>query len=141
MRVQLCTAAMKRIKMLTKCPAPRGIQEAEDGSEQFKFRLIELVAVACHQVGSHLYELDSGPHPHSLYEKWHRKVTEERNSGVQSRRYTYSSKSVFSHRAFQVSPQYPRGFADTAGYWAEGQVFGGVIIFDRGESENEVLKT
>lgn len=27
---------------------------------------------------------------------------------------------------------------DVAGYWAEGKIFGGVVIYDRGESELEV---
>ncbi|RFN46003.1 hypothetical protein FIE12Z_9754 [Fusarium flagelliforme] len=33
--------------------------------------------------------------------------------------------------------QYPNGAADTVGYWAEAKIFGGVLVFDRGESEIE----
>jgi hypothetical protein len=30
--------------------------------------------------------------------------------------------------------QYPDGLADVAGYWAEDQIFGGVVLFDRSQS-------
>lgn len=30
---------------------------------------------------------------------------------------------------------YPRGFLDVVGYWAEVQIFGGVVVFDRGLEE------
>lgn len=95
------------------------------------------MAVACHQVGAYLYELDSGIHPHSFYASWKRKVCEEQDAGVESRKYAYFPEIAFAHQAFPGNKNYPRGFADTAGYWVEGQVFGGVIIFDRGETETE----
>jgi hypothetical protein len=34
--------------------------------------------------------------------------------------------------------QYPDGLADVAGYWAEDRIFGGVVLFDRGDSGYEV---
>lgn len=34
--------------------------------------------------------------------------------------------------------QYPSGVADIAGYWAEDCIFGGVVLFDRGESDDDV---
>lgn len=94
--------------------------------------------MACHQVGAYLYRLDKGTHPHSFYAEWVRQVAEERRQGVKSRRFAYYSEIAFAHRAFQSSKNYPQGFADVAGYWVEGQLFAGVIIFDRGESESEV---
>ncbi|KAI1020993.1 hypothetical protein LB503_009995 [Fusarium chuoi] len=33
--------------------------------------------------------------------------------------------------------QYPNGAADTAGYWAEARIFGGVVVFDRGKDGTE----
>ncbi|KAF5969227.1 hypothetical protein FBULB1_10326 [Fusarium bulbicola] len=33
--------------------------------------------------------------------------------------------------------RYPNGDAHTVGYWAEAKIFGGVFVFDRGESETE----
>ena len=33
---------------------------------------------------------------------------------------------------------YPRGLLDVVGYWAEAQVFGGVLLFDRSDSGSQV---
>lgn len=44
----------------------------------------------------------------------------------------FSLISVWSHDG------YPNGLADVVGYWAEARIFGGVVLFDRGESELEV---
>jgi hypothetical protein len=65
-------------------------------------------------------------------------VTEEQRQGVESRKYAYYPEIAFAHQAYQNNKDYPQGFADVAGYWVEGQLFGGVIVFDRGESETEV---
>jgi hypothetical protein len=37
-------------------------------------------------------------------------------------------------RLYTDTKQYPRGVADVAGYWAEDLIFGGVVLFGRGES-------
>ncbi|KAJ5116047.1 hypothetical protein N7456_000395 [Penicillium angulare] len=42
------------------------------------------------------------------------------------------------HVNYVVHEQYPMGVADMVGYWVEYRVLGGVVLFDRGESENEV---
>lgn len=113
----------------------KGFQEAADGSNQFKFRLIELVVMACHQIGAYLYELDQGTHPHSICAEWQRKASAEREK---SRRYPWSPPIAFSHRSYQNWKIYPRGARDVEGYWTEGQLFGGAVLLNRGESEEEV---
>ncbi|KAH7137015.1 hypothetical protein B0J13DRAFT_640739 [Dactylonectria estremocensis] len=40
-------------------------------------------------------------------------------------------------RAYHCPDQYPREIIDVVGYWAEGKIFGGVIVFDRGETDQE----
>lgn len=38
-----------------------------------------------------------------------------------------------------LDPQrFPRGLGDVPGYWAELRIFGGVVLFDRGQSGEEV---
>jgi hypothetical protein len=101
-------------------------------------RLIELVVVACHQIGAYFYELDDGAHKHQSYQDWREMVLEEKRNGVESRKYYYPPISAFSRRTYQYDEQYPRGLADVAGYWAESKIFGGVVVFDRGETEKEV---
>jgi hypothetical protein len=53
-------------------------------------------------------------------------------------RNTLPPPTLFWTGAYMDWLQYPNGLADMAGYWAETRVFGGVVLFDRGESENEV---
>lgn len=42
------------------------------------------------------------------------------------------------HHDYIDYEQYPLGIADMVGYWAEYQIFGGVVLFDRGGSGKEV---
>ena len=39
------------------------------------------------------------------------------------------------HLEYKDHDQYPQGVGDMVGYWAEIQVFGGVVLFDRGETD------
>ena len=41
--------------------------------------------------------------------------------------------TLFRHKWYCDYEQYPRGVADGVGYWAEGRIFGGVVLFDRRE--------
>ena len=42
------------------------------------------------------------------------------------------------HDRYRRLEQYPSGLLNVVGYWAETQLFGGVVLFDRGESGLEV---
>ena len=46
--------------------------------------------------------------------------------------------TAFCHRSYLASEQYPNGIADVVGYWAEARIFGGGVVFDRGETDTEV---
>jgi hypothetical protein len=46
--------------------------------------------------------------------------------------------TLLSHYDYLDHEYYPRGWADTVGYWAEDRLFGGVVLFDRGSSGTEV---
>lgn len=39
--------------------------------------------------------------------------------------------------SYSCPEQYPEGAADLPGYWAEDRIFGGVVLFGRGESGTE----
>ena len=108
------------------------------GSDGFNLRLIELVAIACHQIGAFIYDLDEGAHKNKLYQDWRNKVLKEKEQDVEERRYYDPPHTPFAHPAYRYPEQYPRGLADVAGYWAESKIFGGVVVFDRGETEEEV---
>ena len=42
------------------------------------------------------------------------------------------------HEDYHDLQQYPKGVGDVVGYWAEYHLFGGVVLFDRGESGTDV---
>lgn len=44
--------------------------------------------------------------------------------------------TVFSHDSYEAFDQYPQGVADTVG--AESRLFGGAVLFDRGEGDADV---
>lgn len=46
--------------------------------------------------------------------------------------------TLFWHGSFRDSHRYPNGVAELAGYWAETQIFGDVVLFDRGDTGEEV---
>ena len=46
--------------------------------------------------------------------------------------------TAFCNSSYEAVEQYPNGVADVVGYWAESRIFGGVVVFDRGETETEV---
>jgi hypothetical protein len=83
-----------------------------------------MVVVACHQIAAKLYKLPGTGHKDQL-EEWS-KLTES------------TCSTHFSHYCYTNHEQYHDGIADVAGYWAENQIFGGVVVFDRGESDSEV---
>ena len=101
-------------------------------------RLIELTVVACHQIGAYLFSLEPGNHSKQLHEDWAMRV---RNKSPEERLddlYIDIPPCAFFHSVFQDHERYPRGKADVAGYWAEARIFGGVVVFDRGETDMEV---
>ncbi|KAK8172351.1 hypothetical protein BKA80DRAFT_21007 [Phyllosticta citrichinensis] len=80
-----------------------------------------MTALALHNVGANLFvRADGGLHQH------------KQEPGPYCR-----SSSLFYHERYQVWDQYPQGAADCAGYWAEVKILGGVVVFDRGESNLE----
>lgn len=100
----------------------------------FHLRLLELLAVSCHQIAVHVYQLDGVNHKHCEYEKW---INQPRDM---TRWDSFRHPTAFCHTFYTAVEQYPNGVADVVAYWAEAKIFGGVVLFDRGESENEVLR-
>lgn len=100
------------------------------------------MVIACHDIAVHLYQLDDGPHKHVEWETW---LTEKLASLPESTpgyiRAKYGPPTPFHVDNYAAAYRYPNGWADAAGYWAEHHIFGGVVLFDRGESEEEVSKS
>ncbi len=46
--------------------------------------------------------------------------------------------TLLSHNCYHDDEIYPLKSADVVGYWVEDRLFGGVVLFGRGSSGNEV---
>ncbi|KAM0270845.1 hypothetical protein ACHAQH_009309 [Verticillium albo-atrum] len=108
-------------------------QDADLGSKQFHLRLLELVAASCHQIAVYLYNLTGRNHHHAEHDKWR-----ERPVDPEDPYSVYRPPIAFTHGPYEASEQHPHGLADVAAFWAEAKIFGGIIVFDRGETEKEV---
>jgi hypothetical protein len=98
----------------------------------FQTRLIEMVAVALHQLGALLYQLDVRLHASNDVDavvNWimPRPPFEREEDWVP----IPPRPSIFNHSAYLDADVYPEGRADVVGYWVEGRIFGGVVVFDR----------
>lgn len=106
----------------------------------WKLRLIEFLAVAIHDIAAMLWSLDDGPHKHAELEDWRTsRLESETQDKVELA--NLPPHTWFWHNQYKDYDQYPKGIADIVGYWAETQIFGGVVLFDRGETDEEVSAT
>ncbi|AEO58342.1 hypothetical protein MYCTH_80161 [Thermothelomyces thermophilus ATCC 42464] len=100
------------------------------GSLAFKMRLLEMVAVAVHQLAVMLHKLgDLGVH-----DEWKTWKPPNRYIGPDYCPDPEPFATLFFHFDFTGHEHYPEGIADMVGYWAENRILGGVVLFDRGES-------
>lgn len=111
------------------------------GSVAFKLRLLELLVITCHDIAVFLYQLDDGAHKHAEWAAWlmekHASLPEKESQRTRS---MYRLPTPFFVGRYAASDTYPNGVADVVGYWVEHHIFGGVVLFDRGESEQEASK-
>lgn len=119
-------------------------QNSTVGSREFNLRLVELVARSIHQIAVLLFQSDDKLHNKEHINSvvsWKR---EPRWIGEGRRRVLEEPleprPTLFYHVDYMDHDQYPDGMADVAGYWAEDRIFGGVAVFERGESGSEVRR-
>lgn len=101
-------------------------------SKEFYLRLIELLAVSCHTFAVKIFQLDEVAEKHKIYDNW-RELPRNMTKWD-----SFRDPTAFAHGPYIAVDQYPNGAADTVGYWAEARIFGGVVVFDRGEDGSEV---
>lgn len=104
------------------------------GSRASKLPFVELVAVAIHRIAVLLYQLGSMHKDKGLPVEENRLCFTGRNEAY--RRYY---PTPFCLHEYADPEQYPDGVADITGYWAENWIFGGVVVFSRGEIGLEVI--
>lgn len=104
------------------------------GSRAFQPRLFEMVAVALHQLAVLLHKLGDL----QQHDEWKLWKPPNRYIGPNFWPDPEPYPTLFFHAWFQEHKQYPDGIADMVGYWAEARILGGVVLFDRGASGNQV---
>ena len=119
----------------------QSFESAVEGSKGFKLLLMELVALAIHEIAVFLYQLQPKLH-HGDIEAATRWMREPKWYESAGKRYydepPLPHPTLPFHIYYMELENYPNGLADVAGYWAEDRIFGGIVIFDRGESGLEV---
>ncbi|KAI9829513.1 MAG: hypothetical protein M1819_006333 [Sarea resinae] len=107
-------------------------QNTTIGSRQFILRLMELVSIACHNMATSLFiNADGGLHKLDPTSPSAQPPTHPDLPPLMP----IPPKPVeLYHPEYMDWDQYPNGIADIVGYWAEYRLFGGVMLFDRGES-------
>jgi hypothetical protein len=116
-------------------------QAAAPNSRPFQLRLIELAAVAVHQIAVLLYNENMRLHDHHITNPRHSvdqltwwQDDDDAEDGKWTRIPPWPT--LFAHPQYSHHVQYPDGLADNVGYWAEDQIFGGVVLFDRSQPWN-----
>jgi len=105
-------------------------QDSTPGTRVFQTRLIELVAVAVHQLAVRLFKLDSSVHKDDGLSSW---APPRDDIFFWEFHPNGPPPTLFRHWWYRDYDQYPDGIADGVGYWAEARILGGVVLFDRRE--------
>lgn len=87
-----------------------------------------MVAFAVHQTAVDLYELDLDLGGHKDLVTW---VAPADDTVLYQCYPNGKLPTLFIHKQYRDLEQYPKGAADMVGYWAEAQIFSGVVLFDR----------
>jgi hypothetical protein len=103
--------------------------------------LLELVVTTCHDIAVHLFTvMDEGLRPRPMTPRpkpMAPRLDEISHASLRPDLYPLPP-TMFSWDAYKNVDEYPQGVADCVGYWAEAHIFGGIAIFDRGQSGLEV---
>jgi hypothetical protein len=111
--------------------APQDVSRCPPGSKLFATRLIEIVAVAIHQFGVLLYQLDLRLHQGSNIEEIVRWTMPRTPDDLEDWMPVPARPTIFNHSGYLNNDIYSEGVADMVGYWTEDRIFGGVVVFDR----------
>lgn len=95
-----------------------------------------MVVAACYQVAANVFERDESVRSRRAHDDWASQAKLGQSMGQPINHPI--PPCPFIHGRYSESERYPKGVADVVGYWVEGQIFGGVVLFDRGESDQEV---
>ena len=105
-------------------------QDAPFGSPEHRLRLLEIVAASVHTLAGMVYI--------SFHENTDIRPTEPPEGHHWQFRDTDRFYVNFYHSEYMQLDDYPFGLLNVVGYWAETEVFGGVVLFEHDESGSKV---
>ncbi|KAK2784329.1 hypothetical protein FQN53_008558 [Emmonsiellopsis sp. PD_33] len=108
--------------------AVQSYQNTPPSSNKFNLHLLEMAALAIHALAA------------TLYTTTHPDINTCPTEPCFSSQYPHYGVDLYC-RLYHNSLHYPYGIADMVGYWAETQVFGGVVLFEHEhkEADSELL--
>ena len=106
------------------------IAEDSVALREFHTRLIELVVIAVHQIAILLFRQEPRRATDDPLLSWQ---PSEEDLEFYPEPFP---PTLFLHPWYNDFDQYPDGVADGVGYWAEGRILGGVVLFDRRSSDD-----
>lgn len=128
--------------------AAQSFQNTATGTREFHLRLIEMLAISLHKIAAQLFSYTNKPpykcpRPQEPYVCLFTPPTipgfSDPPEPMETPELIPSPHPTFLlHMDYRFYEQYPMGISDMVGYWAEYRIFGGVVLFDRGESEEEL---
>ena len=100
------------------------------GSREHSLRLLEITAASLHALAGKIFAYF---HPSTEL-----KPQKSPEGHYRAFRGTDRFYVDFFHVCYALFEKYPFGLLNVVGYWAETQLLGGVLLFDRGDSGLEV---
>ncbi|KAI1208356.1 uncharacterized protein F4807DRAFT_148957 [Annulohypoxylon truncatum] len=144
MHESLCDGVMERTEEIRATFDPKELkfdsrliyayQSASPGSQVFRMRLIEIIAIAVHQIAAILFKRDTSLHKNDGITEW---VPPKEDIVFWQFLPNGPLPTLFHHPCYTDYDQYPDGVADMVGYWAESRIIGGVVLFDRGTPDRK----
>ncbi|KAK2811855.1 hypothetical protein FQN50_001893 [Emmonsiellopsis sp. PD_5] len=119
---QFCDSLEMLDNLMLNSKAAQLYQDSQLFSSAFSMHLLELVAMAVHDMAGNLY---AAFHPEG----------EPCSAEAATQPFRPKDLISLSTMCYATPGRYPRGFLDVVGYWAETHIFGGVVVFDRGPEE------
>ena len=120
------------VQMLTRLQLVQSYQNAPLNTREHDLRLLEITAASINALAGIIY---LAYHPETELKPLKLSIDEDFD-------YTFHHSPKrhvdFYHTGYEAYEKYPFGLLNMVGYWAEDKLFGGVLLFDRGESGSEV---
>lgn len=106
-------------------------QNASRGSRENLLRLLEIAAASVHALAGMIYT--------SFHKDTNIMPPEPREGHYWQFRRTDHFYVDFYHTNYRRFENYPFGLLNVVGYWAETEIFGGVVLFERVESGSDIV--